>query len=179
MKKIFSVVAILLCFATSYGQEIKASPTKQETMDWIAGKMKICIVNDQQNKYPTYSFISYENGIILFSRNRYFGCKERNGTQNCKIDLNKITALGKDPKNTEDSLQFIMGSGVKLIEAVFDGNIETSECGGGFQDAITAIPNGSYSMFNFKQIPNLEGRMLKALNVLIAFNTGTGGTEKF
>ena len=62
MKRIISLLGVLFCFATSYGQETKAIPTKQETMDWIAGKFKL------YTNLSSYAYINYDSGNIYLKQ---------------------------------------------------------------------------------------------------------------
>ncbi len=60
------MVAILLSFATSYGQDTK--PTKQETMDWIGNKFTGCTGTLSSETKFLYSFQNeYNNGVITIN----------------------------------------------------------------------------------------------------------------
>lgn len=57
MKKIFLIIVFQFFIIEIYAQE-KAEPTKEETMDWIAEKMKQYLI-------APWTFQSYENGLFV------------------------------------------------------------------------------------------------------------------
>lgn len=158
MKKIFSIVAILLCFATSYGQDTK--PTKQETMDWIGGK----IIKYKSSKI--YS-IKYENNVITYENSSF-----RSRTI-IKVYLEKITSYDFNVSYPEGT------NGYGKIGKIIKGNglvkwLEPS--GSEFLTLEDFSLNGDG--FDLSLELGLLERLKNALDTLIQYNTKEPG-EKF
>lgn len=130
-----------------------SKPTKAETMDWIAGKM-------QENLASPRKFISYANGLFVYSKEMY-------GGEVCTttIDLNKVSGLSNE--YSEDF--FISGKGMGLTTCVKDTKPNT------FEYISIAGPNyNDYSApFNFNTDQDLVERMRKALNTLFEYNSAS------
>lgn len=129
-----------------------AKPTKQETMDWIADKMKEHLTGYRQ-------FISYSNGEFVY--------KKQVGVYSCNttIYLNKIT--GSSPEYSSDF--YVKGTGIlntaceKGYEARGDVYNELSIGGQNYND---------YSdPFDFRNDNNLVERLKKAFASLIEYNS--------
>ncbi|WP_131724303.1 hypothetical protein [Chryseobacterium indologenes] len=129
-----------------------AKPTKQETMDWIAGKMKERLVAPRQ-------FVSYSNGEFVY-RNLLgvYGC-------NITIYLNRVT--GSSPEYSSDF--YVKGSGLtytacdKGYEHYNKSKNELSIGGPNYND---------YSEpFDFKNDNSLVERLKKAFATLIEYNS--------
>jgi len=149
--------------AQSIKESKAAKPTKQETMDWIAGKMKENIQNNQE-----ISFISYNEGVFVYRNN--YGSSHDDYT----IDLNKVTGM-----NSEYSEDFYV-SGYKLVyiqhhydkpgKGDFHSNLKIS--GPNY--------NGYLGSFYFTPDQALVDRLKKAFSTLIDYNsTQKGADEKF
>ena len=138
-----------------------AKPTKQETMDWIAGKMKENLVTGRK-------FISYNDGIIVTNQTFAGGI-----TVTLSIDLNKVTGI-----SNEYSSDLIM-SGVKLY------SVEESRDPGSLkygQNIFISGPNYESRdvAFNFTPDQALVERLRKALTTLVEYNaTKKAAGEKF
>jgi hypothetical protein len=136
-------------------------PTKDETMDWIAGKMKESLVSPRE-------FVSYSNGEFVY-RNPIgvYGC-------NITIYLNKIT--GSSPEYSTDF--YVKGTGITY-----------TGCDKGYEHYNTAknelsIGGPNYndyaSPFNFKNDNALVERLKKAFATLIEYNSSKKSSdEKF
>ncbi|AWH85834.1 hypothetical protein HYN59_12280 [Flavobacterium album] len=159
ISKLLVLLAVLMTLSVSAQKKATAAkpaakttsskPSKAETMDWIAAKM-------QENLAAPRKFISYSNGLFVYS-------KQMNSGDVCTttIDLNKITGL-----SNEYSDDFFM-SGKQL---------GGSKCGDGstnqFEYMSIAGPNyNDYSApFNFTPDQTLVERMKKALATLVEYN---------
>lgn len=152
MKKIFSIVAILFCFATSYGQETK--PTKQETMDWI-GKTLVKYSNEGDYNNVYLSDFKYSNGIVKFKESYpliYY--KNTNCTEECIIYLNRIM----------NSDQFVItGTSLVAIKKNCTNNPKEIE-----SRRTSSISLNVY--FQFIDENNILERFNKALKNLIEYN---------
>lgn len=151
--------------ATKPATESKtAKPTKQETMDWIAGKMKdnlLGTLGDYRH------FVSYSNGIFVYKKEAkidewYF----------TTIDLNKVTGM-----NNEYSNDFYV-SGKGLVNTILEGHEY-----GSIKDFVS-ISGPNYddyaAPFNFTPDQSLVERLKKAFTTLIGYNsTQKGVDEKF
>lgn len=108
MKKIISIIAILFCFATLYAQDTK--PTKQETMDWIAEKIKnninpntnIFTENGQIWMYFDFKFITYLNSTVTIQKKTQFrfedGTRGEEKIETIRIDLSKVNSYVSSEK---------------------------------------------------------------------------------
>ena len=158
MKRIISIVAILLCFAITYAQETK--PTKQETMDWIAGKI-------MKYKADNVFTIQYQNNIITY--------QDRNFKTPIvvKLNLENISSYDFDVNYPEGT------NGHGIIGKVIKGNgiIKWYEPDGKLFIALDDFTlNGDG--FDLSLESGLIDRMKKALDILIEYNTRVQG-EKF
>jgi hypothetical protein len=169
MKNIIIAIACLLTFATSYAQDAK--PTKQETMDWIAGKMKQYLIAPR-------IFQTYSEGVFTYKIDNPFDDGSYGGYNIISIDLNKITNYGLETtfKGYVDEIQ-----GAKiLIRKTYDEKnkyIETA-----FESSVKMINlKDSNSIFDFMAEKCLNNcyedcRLRKALDVLLKFNISSNET---
>ncbi|WP_375182220.1 hypothetical protein [Chryseobacterium sp.] len=139
--------------ATKPSTESKSSkPSKQETMDWIAGKMK-------ENLTGYREFISYHDGIFKYK-------KEWKAFVFCttSIDLNKITKMSSE--YSEDF--YISGKGSNTVTC--DDEAKTVSY---YQDISISGPNyNNYGApFNFTPDQALVDRLKKAFATLIEYNS--------
>lgn len=139
-----------------------AKPSKQETMDWVAGKMKESLTPERQ-------FISYANGKFVYKKEWKSGifCETT-------IDLNTVTGM-----NDEYSKDFYV-SGKQITFVHCDG---TKPGVGEYKEYLSISgPNyNDYSApFNFTPDQALVERLKKAFTNLIEYNsTKKGAGEAF
>lgn len=177
MKKIISTVVFLLIFATSYGQETK--PTKQETMDWIAGKFKDYI-NSEGSTYNTASttfIVSYK--FVSYSKN--------------KITLMKISNNSRTNEST--STYFILNLD-KITKAERYSNTETFKLKGSAEmvcwsngrcesdfNLVSDWNNGGWSGYDriikLDNEPELLSRFSNAIVALIEYNKSERPKEAY
>lgn len=138
-----------------------AKPTKQETMDWIAGKMKEHLVSPRE-------FVSYANGEFKYSKVV--------GVYSCTttIYLNKITGSSSE----YSSSYFVKGTGMIFIDCGKEYQHKNES-----QDALS-IGGSNYNEysdpFDIKADDALLERMKKAMATLIEYNsTQKRADEKF
>lgn len=175
LSKLLVLVAVLMTMSVSAQKKPAAKaaakpaaaktanskPTKAETMEWIAGKM-------QENLASPRKFISYANGLFVYSKDMY-------GGEVCTttIDLNKVTGLSNE--YSEDF--FMSGKGMGVTTCVQDTKPNH------FEYISIAGPNyKDYSSpFNFTPDQTLVERMRKALTTLVEYNGASkkGADEKF
>ncbi|MCX8526262.1 hypothetical protein OF897_20300 [Chryseobacterium formosus] len=142
-------------------EKASAKPTKQETMDWIAEKMKEKLAGNRV-------FISYSNGEFVY--------RKQVGVYSCNttIYLNRIT--GSSPEYSDD---FFIKSSV----------ISFSDCGKEYEFRNSSSNNISIGgpnyndyadPFEFKNDNSLVERLKKAFATLIEYNSSQkGANEKF
>ncbi|WP_180277279.1 hypothetical protein [Chryseobacterium sp. 52] len=140
-----------------------AKPTKQETMDWIAGKMK-----ENLTTYNDRVFVSYQDGIFIYRSN--YGISKF-----CEYsyDLNKVTGM-----NDEFSDFYVSGNKHLFAHCDYDREGE-----GNYYNYIS-ISGPNYnkyrSPFNFGSDQALVERLKKAFTTLVEYNsTKKGAEEKF
>lgn len=141
-----------------------AKPTKQETMDWIAGKMKENIVLRNGNE-----FVSYKDGIFIYKN--IYGA---NKFCQYSYDLNKVTAMGDE--YTDDL--YISGRGLIYVECDYD----RAGQGNSFNNLSIGGPNyNNYrAPFSFTPDAALMERLRKAFTTLVEYNaTKKAPDEKF
>jgi hypothetical protein len=129
-----------------------AKPTKAETMDWIAGKMK-----ENLGSYRT--FVSYADGKFVYKK------PYETVTNFCTttIDLNKITGM-----NSEYSDDFyVTGKGCMTTLCDNESNADS------YQAFSISGPNyDKYSApFNITPDQSLVERLKKAVKTLIEYNS--------
>lgn len=142
--------------------EVKtAKPTKQETMDWIVGKLK-------ENLTERYKFDSYNNGIFIITTELRDGSK-----CSTSINLNKVTGM-----NNEYSADFYI-SGKALLSTKCPSKEEWNSV---VDNVSLSGPNyNEYKVFfNITPDQELVDRSKKAFTTLIEYNsTKKGADEKF
>lgn len=138
-------------------------PTKEETMDWIAGKMKENLADPNRKQFKTYS-----NGILVLEG--VFNGKLTGST--FSIDLNKVTGM-----TDEYSSDFFI-SGKQIL------NIKWTEAGKEKTNSIDnlSISGSNYndyqSFFNFTPDQALVERLKKAFATLIDYNSAKKGANE-
>lgn len=142
-------------------ENTEAKPTKQQTMDWIAGKMK-----ENLGSYRT--FISYVDGKFVYKK------PYETLTNYCTttIDLNKITGM-----NSEYSEDFyVTGKGCLTTLCDKESNAASYEA-----FSVSGPNYSNYSApFNFTPDQSLVERLKKAVATLIEYNsTKKGARETF
>jgi hypothetical protein len=179
MKKVISILAILLCFATSYGQDTK--PTKQETMDWIAKKFQSAIKTAKQFVMNTprtdiafiysYSFSYYKDGKIGIIEDWNLNSKYNNGEKGditiYEIDLNKLNRI------EYDGMSLFGTNLIKITKKSISSNENKINL------SVTYQGGDNISMIDYEAEPNLKERMKKALEALVKYNTINDKPEKF
>ena len=156
MKNFLMVTLCLALSVTAFAQKPtpakEKKPTKQETMDWIAGKMK-------ENLGLGREFVSYSNGKFVYK-------KEWKAFVYCvtTIDLNKVTGMSSEYATDV----FVSGKGI--VSTLCDDEAKTTS----FPEYISISgPNyEDYSApFNFTPDQALVERLKKAFTTLIEFNS--------
>lgn len=178
MKKIFSVLAVLSCFETSYAQDTK--PTKQETMDWVISKFTNCLGNGYQDVNENFTltwkyFFAKREGNVIQIEKISSGSK----VDTYWINLDLVTGV----VDTENGYFGFSGT-VELInlarsnsEKVKMGNLSLSNK---IQKSITNNSTiGIDNLINFGCENDLRNRMYKALTTLAAYNKENSPKEKF
>lgn len=138
-----------------------AKPTKQETMDWIAGKMK-------ENLLERYKFSSYNNGVFTFTT-------ALNGNSTCtsSIDLNKVTGISNEYSNDF----YVAGKALQSTSCP-----DRRDWSGVYENISISGPNYNeyHIFFNFTPNQALVERLKKAFTTLVEYNsTRKGADEKF
>jgi len=172
MKKIFLIMCLTAGFTLTYGQE-KPCPTKLETMDWIAGKMKQYLQETVEHDEPM-KFESYSNGVFKCRQRRTLGNGSYGGYRIITIDLNKLT------KYTvfDGLLYWIEGNKIISTDNYDDRNkYEDTEYGNVVSTTEEAL--NKIRFFNFNLEDGLTARVLKALNCLKQYNIAPATGEKF
>jgi|GEM_PF-905744 len=187
MKKILCFILLQITFLGIYAQSTK-TPTKQETMDWIAGKLK------QYMRLPkNRTFISYSNGIFVYDRRRYTCDNRLAESSRNTIDLNKVsdyTICRNKPSQELDYYTYgcaesqIIGQNLIYTAST---NYITGKSKNGYTNVIRIageddvpcdpddwVKDKEYTLFNFDLESGLLTRMQKALKALIIYNTVKG-----
>ena len=132
-----------------------SKPSKEETMSWIADKMK-------ENLISPRKFVSYNAGIFVFSRELYDG---KNTVCTLTIDLNKVTGISNEYSN-----DFYI-SGKEFNNASWtDGKNRVYD----FLSISGPNYNDYGAPFNFTPDQSLVERLKKAFTSLVKYNS----TEK-
>lgn len=183
MKKVLWTVILQMALVITYGQDVK-TPTKQETMDWIAGKLK------QYMRLPkNRTFISYSNGIFIYEKRTYICDGRLELTSTNTINLNKVadyTICSKKPNQETSEGWYCEGSkiiGQNLVYTTATNNI-TGNFSTGYgnsiriagEEDVPCYPQDrdnsiDYTLFNFDLEAGLLTRMQKAFKQLIKYNT--------
>lgn len=155
MKKILMATLCLALSVTAFAQKTtpvkEKKPTKQETMDWIAGKMK-------ENMSLGREFVSYSEGKFVYK-------KEWKAFVYCvtTIDLNKVTGM-----SSEYASDFFV-SGKGIMTTLCDDEAKTTSYPEYF--SVSGPNYKDYSApFNFTPDQALVERLKKAFTTLIEFN---------
>lgn len=190
MKKIMLTLIILLQLSSNYLiAQNNTTPTKQETADWLAGKMKQYL--KQSSDDCTREFLKYENMNFYYSSVNVDGDK-----RTWCIHLDRVTKFielkpviyGSNDNTTQNNLYLMGISGINLFTNDFGGSV--SDCLLGYYNINTVEqffsnnqeifwPNGvPRIIFRFDKEDNLTERAVKALRLLVKYNT-QGTNEKF
>lgn len=139
-------------------ENIETKATREETMDWIGGKMK-------ENLGSYKEFISYSAGKFVFKRP--YG----NDYCDVTIDLSKVTGMSNEYSDDFYITGKNLFSGDCTNKKKYDGQ-ELSISGPNF--------NGYNPPFNFTPDQPLVDRLRKAFKTLIEYNSKQkGADEKF
>jgi hypothetical protein len=157
MKKIISIWTMLFFLGIASGQENQ--PTKAETMQWIASKFEKYLVSPR-------IYIGYTDGKFIYKRPILDDNDNPTGRYTTTvINLNQIT---KYSHFFNLSSYFII-EGQHLVTHPTNSEEDTEICITGTFD------NDDYVSFtNIGLDETLIGRMKKALDVLIRFNSNVG-----
>lgn len=155
MKNLMMLTICLALSVTTFAQKTTAAkekkPTKQETMDWIAGKMK-------ENLGLGREFVSYSNGKFVYK-------KEWKAFVYCvtTLDLNKVTGM-----SSEYASDFFV-SGKSIITSLCDDDAKTTSL---YEYVSISGPNyeDHSAPFNFTADQALVERLKKAFTTLIEYN---------
>lgn len=188
-----------LIYTNIYAQE----PTKQETMDWIAGKMVnngkksyFEVKSDWSIRYCSFTNVSYaSNGQIIYSTDDYtYILRKMNNDRFTEyailvIDLSNVHSVEVIEKEGIRSLK-ILGSNIynfktyRNKEAIVknDFSVETySELSLNAPRYRDDNPESyfSQSLIDFSAEPDLFNRMYKAFQTLAKINNSEKPKEKF
>jgi hypothetical protein len=158
MKKILFLLFLVTTLSSSFAQKNAApkdeKPTKDETMDWIAGKMKDYLAEPR-------IFLSYSKGLFAYK-------KLDTGDIYCTttIDLNKLTGM-----TNEYASDFYVSGKALLHRACPGAGYDPS--GTDYENlSISGLNYNEYSEpFNFKTDNTLVERLRKAFTTLMEYNT--------
>lgn len=141
----------------------ETKPTKEETMDWIAGKMKEYLTGGRE-------FVSYEKGIFIYQRE--FGGGGLSNLCTNKVNLNKLTGISDE----YSSDFFVYGQGLTSTKCTEDHS-ETIYNG----ISISGPNYKKYGVpFSFGMDTNLVERLRKAFKTLTDYNSAKkDSNEKF
>ena len=186
MKKITLILLLQVIMLSASAQEEKI-PTKLETMDWIAGKLK------QYMRLPNNrTFLSYGNGIFVYEK-RTYTCDNRLAvTSKNTIDLNKVADYSICYFKPNHSVDLITNGSYCDMSEIKGQNLiytaSTNHLSGRFTysygneiriageldsdcDPINWSAGEIYTGFNLDLEAGLLTRMAKALKALIKYNT--------
>lgn len=195
MKKIISILAILFCFATLYGQETK--PTKQETIDWIISKFKNypngngnTKIDDENMKAiesVKIKFVKNENNKLIFKADVLWISHDKsdgerfsiNRTRNYILDLTKLISI-----YTPNNGIYLNGSNICYQNEINNDGSPLHNSDWKFENQFTlfqpgGVSNWDVSFIDFSVEPDLKSRMIKALQTLIEYNIAEKPKEKF
>jgi len=168
MKKFIVLFFTITSFTTAHSQE-QNTPTKQQTMEWIAGKMKDHLDGERY-------FVSYDNGYFKYKttlRGNNTGLVR--GHCFFTINLNKIAKIDGG------SCWWFVATGVNVV-------YRTSACE--MSDGIVMVEDKidqnriqlnsqDHGPFDFCVEEGLYERLVKAFDVLIKYNTQKKEGEVF
>lgn len=144
--------------AKPIAEKASVKPTKQETMDWIAGKMK-----EKLKEYRT--FISYSNGEFAYNQ------EAAGGAYKYTINLNKITGSASEYSNDF----YVKGSSLVYVQGPHSSPEYTNGLSIGGPNYDNFI-----EPFDFKNDDALVERLRKAFATLIEYNSSQKeANEKF
>jgi hypothetical protein len=164
MKKIFSVVSILLCFVTSYAQDTK--PTKQETMDWIGNKFGELLASPRKFISNKDGILTYKNstGITVylnFNKVTSYKFRDYYGGGICDYGCNNIQLIGKNLVKYSTTIP------ADDTFKEFEGLKEN------FKDDYEMVLDG------IDEVKELRYRLEKAIRALVDYNTSKSAKEAY
>ncbi|MBE7516060.1 MAG: hypothetical protein HS105_05560 [Chloracidobacterium sp.] len=167
MKKLLPILLILQIFCIgSFAQEKK--PTKQETMDWIADKMKLI-----QGSYTwERTHYEYKSGTVHFCLK--YRMPWGDVLQEC-FDISLQNVLEISPRYYNKSESGFIVSGKDVI-------CQNSGCHSKFYSWSNSSSKEQLARFaitDFSSEPNLEERMFKAFQTLAEYNNAEKPKETF
>ncbi len=148
---------VILLWNQAYAQTEK-KPSKQETMEWISGKLKESLTSNRE-------FVSYDNGLFSYKK------KLSSSDDVCitTIDLNKVTGMS----NIFSNDFWIQGNGLLSVKC------EKSEGQGKNFVSISGPDYNNYTApFNIMDQPLIE-RLKKAFKNLIEYNSPKDPKEAY
>lgn len=158
--------------AFTYSAVQAQTPSKKETMDWIAEKMKQYLLDPRV-------FQSYENGIFIYQK-RFFleeddDSPRGRGYAINTIDLNKVGSFMCGPcEGDRVVIHSISGNNIIKTISYERGQYKSTEYG----NSLRTSDHSEEPMFNFSLDYYLGARMYKALNNLQKYN-GNSGNEAY
>lgn len=159
MKEFLKVLLIIqvFCFISFAQEPQEKEATKQQTMDWIADKIKKNLQRETRDGRDV-TFVSYDGKVYVLS-----GVFKYNGDRGTlTVDLTKITAA----KNTENGIS-LSGRGFAQLQ----------------MSGYTTKPSNALSIPNdyiaWRNEPNLRKKMVKAFQTLAEYNNAEKPKEMF
>jgi len=182
MKKIILVLVFQFIITGTNAQD-KTTPTKQETMDWIAGKMK------QYLQTPRI-FVSYSNGIFIYKKPLVDAIDENKicGFAYTTIDLNLVSReQGYNDENKTLKSECLFGNKLIVTKSVMIENYTVPEDEIGNYVYLAPLNNYRYTdapyhdvtVFDLSIEYGLIERVRKACANLVLFNTQQNTSEKY
>ncbi len=167
MKKMIFLLLVLQLFCVASIAQEKAKPTKQETMDWIAGKFKAHINDSKyagvtQHNTWSYQFIKYDGKIINYLENQLSDNDGKSQRTYYAIDLTKVTAI---VSSSENRIQ-IQGKDA----GCYNQKEDSSDKRCGVIDLLFVDAKYQWVLIKFDDEPNLKERMIKAFQTLAEYN---------
>jgi hypothetical protein len=141
--------------------------TKQETMDFIAGKMQKYLVRNEDNQRR---FISYENGIFKYDKRLENDNRKYCGTVIYRINLNRL--VGNYDGYRDGYIWVWQGKGIITRDFSRCSCCEDTQAS---SDEIEIISDINGHLFNFYLedglfIKGYKGRIQKAIDLLKKYN---------
>lgn len=171
MKKLIIICLLTLTYTSTEAQE----PTKQETMDWIGSKFRgnmskstdfITHKGMERINYFTYKFSSYSSGIVSWSSVMKYTDKngsEQEDHRTYKIDLNGLSNIKVDPGMLD--LYFKEGYSEITTDNKSKKPITV------YKQYDSDFTRVYISLIDLYSEPDLYNRFVKALNVLVSYNS--------
>lgn len=169
MKTIVLIIIVVGISTSTFAQEKKPTPSKEETQQWIIEKIRQysyeSIEGDVIHKYG----ISYKDDILFIDQKTQMilpqGTQELHGIK--EVPIKQIESFSFKDKSTNYWLTINMKDGANVIISKFDG-LPTE-----LKSSVEIILSKSLDSENLKE------RMLKALNYLVEIHTEKKKKEPF